>query len=84
VNGFTCLESTQSLFFVDDSTILFSAATVGVVMNTSSRAQQFFGATEQIDNSNAAYERYHKTSIVSICYDKESGRVATGSLGGNP
>lgn len=84
VNGFAGLESTQNVFFADGSNIVFSAATVGIVMNTQSRQQRFFGAIGQIDNTNAAYEKYHKTSIVSICHDRDSGLVATGSLGGSP
>lgn len=84
INGFAGLESTQNVFFLNEHMILFAAATVGVVMDVATFSQKFFGATQEIDNSNAAYERYHKTSIVSICYNRDSKLVATGSLGGSP
>ena len=83
VNGYSCLESTHNLYYTGENTIVFPAAILTVVMNTSTRKQEFYGAYgEHI--SPASFDKFHKGPIVSLTYLRDKNLVATGSMGLNP
>ena len=43
VNGYNSLEGCQNLFYIDKDNIVFSSATLGIIMNTKTRKQNLYG-----------------------------------------
>jgi|UniRef100_A0A7S4LG85 microtubule-associated protein-like 6 len=70
VYGYRARTCRNNVYWIDDNTIVYFAAAVGIVHKISNNTQQFFFG--------------HSDDIVSLDYHKKRGLVATGQLGKDP
>ena len=78
IYGYRCFDTRQNIFFRNPSEIVYMAAAVGIVLNTDSNTQKFFGAgyTKTADG--------HSDDITALAIAPDRKTIATGEVGKNP
>ena len=77
--GYRCFDTRQNIFYTSNNNqIVYMAAAIGIVLNTQSNTQTFFGAgrTDTV--------RGHADDITALSISKNRNLVCTGEVGANP
>jgi microtubule-associated protein-like 6 len=79
VYGYRCFDTRQNVFYTGSGNeVVYMAASVGIVMDTSSGRQKFFGA------GNVREVKGHSDDITALAIHPNGTLVATGEVGRNP
>lgn len=78
VNGYRTEDARSNLYFLDQKTIVYPAACLGIRQDIASRKQAFYGGGPATQNDK------HTDDIISLALSPDRKTVATGSLGARP
>jgi hypothetical protein len=78
IYGYRCFDTRQNVFITSSCDIAYMAAAVGIVLNTGSNEQKFFGA------GNVKEAHGHSDDITALAIHPDRTLVATGEVGKNP
>lgn len=86
VYGYRTSDCTQNLRYNANGEAVFMVAAVGVVMNTDTLAQRFYGGKEvSMEAKNeAAQSDFHRDDIISFDISTDRKLVVTGQVGKSP
>ena len=80
VYGYRCEDSRQNVFYNPDGKVVYMTAAVGVILDTKSNSQKFFGGgmSDNTSKKIASDTNMHTDDITSLNYSKDRTLAVSG------